>query len=374
MHRYVAMPVTEGRREPADQHIERAVLQVPGTVPVIGGTLTGFHSSLAVATRTTESSSCSSIQCNPISNYITTGTERHVRHIQMNIGVLGAGTMGHGIAQVNARAGHTVTIRDIEPELVEQGIEQIERNLEGAVERDKATEAERNATLARIDGTTDLDVAVSDADLVIEAAPEDMELKKSIFTDVEAAAPADAVVATNTSSLSVTELAATLEHDSRVVGLHFFNPTHILPLVEVVIAEQTDEETEAFAEEYVADLGKTAISVTDFPGFASSRLSAMFSREAIVMVQQGVVSIEDIDKTFRVGYNMPMGPIELVDHTGVDINMGVLEYLTDELGERFRPPQLLRRKYRAGKLGEKTGEGFYVWENGEIVGVSGANN
>jgi 3-hydroxybutyryl-CoA dehydrogenase len=289
----------------------------------------------------------------------------------MNIGVIGAGTMGHGIAQVNARSGHKITLRDIDPEVVEQGIETIEQNLRGAVERDKATEEELEAALERIEGTTDLDTAVSDADLVIEAVPEKMELKKNIFTDIEAAAPAEAIIGTNTSSLSVTELAGTLDHPERAVGLHFFNPTHILPLVEVIIAEQTSAETEAFAHDYVEELGKTATTIHDFPGFASSRLSAMFSREAVVMVQQGVASVEDIDRTFRIGFNMPMGPIELIDHTGVDVNVGVLEYLTEELGERFRPPQLLRRKYRAGKLGQKTGEGFYVWEDGEIVGISG---
>jgi 3-hydroxybutyryl-CoA dehydrogenase len=288
----------------------------------------------------------------------------------MKIGVLGAGTMGHGIAQVNASAGHHVTLRDVDPKIVEQGIDTIEENLQGAVERNKATAEEAEAALERIEGTTDLDTAVSDADLVIEAVPEDMSLKKTIFTDIEAAAPEDAIIATNTSSLSVTEMAGTLERPERAVGLHFFNPTHILPLVEVIIAEQTGAETEAFAHEYVEDLGKTATTIRDFPGFASSRLNAMFSREAVIMVQQGVASVEDIDQTFRIGFNMPMGPIELVDHTGVDINVEVLEYLTEELGERFRPPQLLRRKYRAGKLGQKTGEGFYVWEDGEIVGVS----
>ena len=288
----------------------------------------------------------------------------------MNIGVLGAGTMGHGIAQVNASAGHNVTLRDVDPDIVEQGLQTIAENLEGAIERNKTSREAVEATLERIEETTDLDTAVSDADLVIEAVPEDMDLKKSIFTDIEAAAPTDTIIGTNTSSLSVTELAGTLGHPERAVGLHFFNPTHILPLVEVVIAEQTSAETESFAHDYIEGLEKTAITVRDFPGFASSRLSAMFSREAVVMVQQGVASVEDIDRTFRIGFNMPMGPIELIDHTGVDVNVGVLEYLTEELGERFRPPQLLRRKYRAGKLGQKTGEGFYVWEDGEIVRVS----
>jgi 3-hydroxybutyryl-CoA dehydrogenase len=192
-----------------------------------------------------------------------------------------------------------------------------------------------------------------------------------VFEEAEAVAPGDAVMATNTSSLSVTEIAGALEDPSRCIGLHFFNPAHIMPLVEVVVAEQTNAETEEFADRYVDSIDKTPTTVTDVPGFASSRLGAMFSLEAIRMAQEGVASVEDIDETMRLGYNLPMGPIELVDHTGVDVNVEVMEYLREELGERFKPPQLLKRKLRAGKLGRKTGEGFYVWENGEIVGVSG---
>ena len=288
----------------------------------------------------------------------------------MDIAVIGAGAMGHGIAQVSARAGHEVVVRDVERELVDEGLAQVEANLEEAVEREKATADEVEATLARLEGTTSLSEAVADADLAIEAVPEDMGIKKDVFQDVEAGAPADAVIATNTSSLSVTELASVLDDASRTLGLHFFNPTHIIPLVEIVVAERTSEKTLAIAEEYVEEIGKTAIEVQDTPGFASSRLGAMFSLEAIRMAEAGVASIEDIDRTMRLGYNMPMGPIELVDHTGVDVNVEVLEYLRDELGERFRPPQLLKRKYRAGKLGKKTGEGFYIWEDGEKVGVS----
>ena len=288
----------------------------------------------------------------------------------MRIGVLGAGSMGHGISQVSAMAGHTVVMRDIEQSIVSSGLESIQANLEEGEERGKVSRDEREATLERIEGTTSLATAVSNADLVIEAAPEEIDLKKEIFTEVEDEAPDDAVIATNTSSLSVTEIASSLDDASRAIGLHFFNPAHIMPLVEIVIAEQTDSETKPFAENYVAEIEKTPVTVQDFPGFASSRLGAMFSLEAIRMAQEGVATVEDIDETMRLGYNLPMGPIELVDHTGVDVNLEVMEYLREELGERFKPPQLLKRKYRAGKLGRKTGEGFYVWENGEIVGVS----
>jgi 3-hydroxybutyryl-CoA dehydrogenase len=289
----------------------------------------------------------------------------------MQVAVLGAGTMGHGIAQVTAMAGHEVTIRDIEREIVDDGLDAIEANLQGGVERDKVTAEEKAATLDRISGTTDLADAVSDADLVVEAVPEDVDLKKGTFEKVEANAPADAVIASNTSSLPVTEIVSALDHPGRGIGLHFFNPVHIMELVEVVVGEQTDDETVAFAEEFVADVEKTAVTVQDAPGFASSRLGVALGVEAMRMVQEGVASPRDVDASMELGYNHPMGPIELGDVVGLDVRLDILEHLREELGERFRPPQILRRKVRAGKLGKKTGEGFYVWEDGEIVGTSG---
>jgi 3-hydroxybutyryl-CoA dehydrogenase len=289
----------------------------------------------------------------------------------MQIAVLGAGTMGHGIAQVTAMAGHEVTIRDIEREIVDDGLDAIEANLQGGVERDKVTAEEKAATLDRISGTTDLADAVSDADLVVEAVPEDVDLKKGTFEEVEANAPADAVIASNTSSLPVTEIVSALDDPRRGIGLHFFNPVHIMELVEVVVGEQTDDETVAFAEEFVADVDKTAVTVQDAPGFASSRLGVALGVEAMRMVQEGVASPRDVDASMELGYNHPMGPIELGDVVGLDVRLDILEHLREELGERFRPPQILRRKVRAGKLGKKTGEGFYVWEDGEIVGTSG---
>jgi 3-hydroxybutyryl-CoA dehydrogenase len=288
----------------------------------------------------------------------------------MQIGVLGAGTMGHGIAQVSAMAGHEVIVRDVEREYVDDGLAAIESNLDGGIERGKVTEAEKEATLDRLSGTTDLAEAVGDADLVVEAVPEKMDLKKSTFEAVEAEAPEDAVLATNTSSLSVTEIANALDRPERAVGTHFFNPVHIMSLVEIVTAERTDEATLEFTEEYVDDIGKTAVVVEDSPGFATSRLGVSLGTEAMRMYQEGVASARDIDTAMELGYNHPMGPLELVDVVGLDVRLGVLEYLREELGERFRPPQVLKRKVRAGKLGRKTGEGFYVWEDGEIVGIS----
>ncbi|WP_433624684.1 3-hydroxyacyl-CoA dehydrogenase family protein [Halomicrococcus sp. NG-SE-24] len=288
----------------------------------------------------------------------------------MKVGVLGAGTMGHGIAQVAATGGHEVTLRDIEENLVADGIDSIEENLRGGVERDKVTEAEMEAALDRITGTTDLETAVGDADLVVEAVPEEMDVKRQTFSDVEALVDPETVVASNTSSLSLTEIASALDDPSRAVGLHFFNPVHIMELVEVVVPEQASDETVAFATEFVDGIDKTAVEVNDSPGFASSRLGVALGVEAMRMLQEGVAGPEDIDAAMELGYNHPMGPIELGDVVGLDVRLDILEHLREELGERFRPPQILRQKVRAGKLGKKTGEGFYVWEDGEIVGTT----
>ena len=279
--------------------------------------------------------------------------------------------MGHGIAQVSAMAGNDVTIRDIETEFVENGIDSIEQNLQGGVDREKVTAEEMAATLERISGTTDLEAACEDADLVIEAVPEEMEIKQSTFEDVEAIVDGDCVIATNTSSLSVTEIASALDQPGRAIGLHFFNPVHIMPLVEVIHGERTDEDTREFAVEFVEDIDKTAIECKDAPGFASSRLGVALGLEAMRMVEERVASPRDIDDAMELGYNHPMGPLELTDVVGLDVRLDILEYLREELGERFRPPQILRRKVRAGKYGKKSGEGFYIWEDGEVVGVSG---
>jgi 3-hydroxybutyryl-CoA dehydrogenase len=289
----------------------------------------------------------------------------------MQVAVLGAGSMGHGIAQVSAMAGHEVVLRDIETELVEDGIEGIRSNLAEGVDREKVTEAEMDATLDRISGTTDLSDAVSDADLVVEAVPEDMDIKQDVFADVEASAPDDAIIASNTSSLSVTEMASVLDHPERAVGLHFFNPPHIMDLVEIVVAEQTSDAVESRAVDYVEGIEKEAVVVRDSAGFATSRLGLALGLEAIRMVEQGVASPADIDAAMRKGYGYPMGPIELGDHVGLDVRLHIAEHLREELGERFKPPQALRRKVRAGNLGKKSGEGFYVWEDGEKVGMSG---
>ncbi|QLG63919.1 3-hydroxyacyl-CoA dehydrogenase family protein [Halorarum salinum] len=285
----------------------------------------------------------------------------------MEVCVLGAGTMGRGIAHAAAVAGHAVRLRDVEREYVEDGLDGIRSTLDGGVERGKLTRSEADAALDRIEGYTELEPAVAGADLVVEAVPEDLDLKRGTFADVEAHVDDDAVIATNTSSLSVTEVASALERPGRAVGLHFFNPVHAMELVEVVVAERTTGGTAAFAREFVDDLGKTVVEVGDAPGFASSRLGVALGCEAMRMVEAGVADAADIDAAMELGYRHPMGPLELTDVVGLDVRLDVLEYLREELGERFRPPQVLKRKVRAGKLGRKTGEGFYVWEDGEAV-------
>lgn len=289
----------------------------------------------------------------------------------MHVGVLGAGTMGHAIAQVTAMAGHSVSLRDVDDDLVSDGLDRVRDNLADGIERGKVTPDQRDRTPERIEGTTDLTAAVGDVDLVIETIPEEMAVKRSTFADVEAAAPTDAIFATNTSSLSVTEIAAVLDRPGRMVGLHFFNPPYVMALVEIVLAEQTSDATARAAEDFVDGIGKTPIVVEDSPGFATSRLGVALGGEAIRMLQAGVASARDIDRAMELGYNHPMGPIELTDVVGLDVRLDVLKYLRDELGERFRPPHLLRRKVRADKLGRKTGEGFYVWAEGDIVDEAG---
>ncbi|QCP89927.1 3-hydroxyacyl-CoA dehydrogenase family protein [Haloarcula marismortui] len=289
----------------------------------------------------------------------------------MHVAILGAGTMGHGIAQVSAMAGHDVSLRDIEADIVDDGLTAIESNLEEGIAREKVTESTAEATIDRLKGTTSLEEAVTGADLVVEAVPEEMAIKHETLTAVESHVDPATLIASNTSSLSLTEIASVLDYPERAIGLHFFNPVHIMALVEIVVAEQTSAETIARAREFVNGIDKTPVEVADAPGFASSRLGVSLGVEAMRMVQEGVATPQDIDTAMELGYNHPMGPIELGDVVGLDVRLDILEYLRDELGERFRPPQILKRKVRAGKLGKKSGEGFYVWEDGDIVGTSG---
>jgi len=281
------------------------------------------------------------------------------------IGVLGAGTMGHGIAQVAAAAGFKVVLRDIDESAVIRGRQSIESNLAKGIERGKVTEQERDNTLARIKTTTDL-ADLSTVDLIIEAAPESLKLKQDLLRECEAATEASCIFATNTSSLSITEIATAAERPENVIGMHFFNPVHIMKLLEIVVGERTGNDTTAAVTHVATQMKKEPIVVRDVPGFASSRLGVTLGLEAMRMVEQGVASARDIDTAMELGYNHPMGPLRLTDLVGLDVRLSIAEYLHSKLGsETFRPPDILRRMVSEGKLGKKTGQGFYDWTDGD---------
>lgn len=276
--------------------------------------------------------------------------------------VVGAGTMGHGIAQVAAQAGYRVALVDTQREYVERGLQRIAANLEQGVTRGKLESAARDAALARISGGTDVAGAAGEARLCIEAVPERMELKTEVLAQLERGAPEDAVLASNTSSLSITELQRAMVRSARVVGLHFFNPVHINPLVEVVRGADTSATVMERALEFVARIGKEAVVVNDSPGFATSRLGVLLGLEAMRMVEQGVATAADIDRAMELGYRHPMGPLRLTDLVGLDVRLDIARYLFDKLGEsQFRPPRILEQMVAEGRLGQKTGRGFYEW-------------
>jgi 3-hydroxybutyryl-CoA dehydrogenase len=278
------------------------------------------------------------------------------------IAVLGAGTMGHGIAQVAALAGYRVVMRDLDRESLARGVNAIERNLQKGIERAKLTENERDQALQRIRGTTHLE-ETREADLFIEAAPEVLELKQGVLREVEALASNAYIFATNTSSLSITEIARASTRPENVIGMHFFNPVHIMRLLEIVVGEKTSPETLEAVSEVGRRMKKEPITVRDVPGFASSRLGVALGLEAMRMVEQGVASARDIDTAMELGYNHPMGPLRLTDLVGLDVRLRIAEYLHSTLkSETFRPPEILRRMVEEGKLGKKSGEGFYRWD------------
>jgi 3-hydroxybutyryl-CoA dehydrogenase len=276
--------------------------------------------------------------------------------------VLGAGTMGHGIAHVLALSGIEARLYDIDAAAVERGLASVRANLDKGVAKGKVDANARDAALERLSGTTSLDEAIECVQCVVEAVPEKLELKQKLFADLGQKLGADVLLATNTSSLPITRIANVTKHPARVVGMHFFNPVHIMELVEVVVAEKSSEEAVQCAIDLSVRLGKDPIRVKDSPGFASSRLGIAIGLEAIRMVEAGVASPKDIDKAMVLGYRFPMGPLELTDHVGLDVRLSIAEYLYKELGDRFAPPNLLREKVRNGELGKKSGKGFYDWK------------
>jgi 3-hydroxybutyryl-CoA dehydrogenase len=277
------------------------------------------------------------------------------------VAVIGAGTMGTGIEQVAARAGYLVELFDAAPGAVQKALERIADSLSRAVEKGRCTAPEREEALKRLSEAASVESAAAQADLIVEAAPEDLALKKELFSRLSRTARPEAILASNTSSLPITAIAAGAKGPERVIGLHFFNPVPAMKLLEIVQGERTHPLVVTAARAVGARMGKEVVVVRDAPGFASSRLGIAMALEAIRMVEEGVASVEEIDRAMELGYGHPMGPLKLTDQVGLDVRLAVAEHLLPELGERFRPPQLLRRLVRAGKLGKKSGEGFYKY-------------
>ena len=273
--------------------------------------------------------------------------------------MLGAGTMGHGIAHAAMTAGYDTVLYDISDAAVGKGKSAIDTVIGKGVELGKVSEADAASMRARLRTTTSIADAVRDADVVIEAAPEKIDLKLALFKEAEAAAPAHAVFASNTSALSITDMAAVLADPGRLGGMHFFNPVHRMKLIEVVKALDTTPETIAAMQDVAARMGKETVLVKESPGFVTSRINAMIGNEAFYMLQDGVASARDIDKALKLGLNHPMGPFELVDLVGLDTRLSILQYLHRTLGEKFRPCPLLEQHVRDGRLGRKVGKGVY---------------
>jgi len=277
------------------------------------------------------------------------------------VAVIGAGTMGHGIAHAAVVAGYDTTMYDVSQQALDRGEAAIGAILDKGVELGKVSAADRNAAKARLRSTTDLSAAVRTSDFIIEAAPEKIELKLTLLRDIEKSAPPGVVVASNTSSLSVTEMGAALSDPARFAGMHFFNPVHKMKLVEIVRALESSDETLRTIEAVAQKMGKETVVVRDSAGFITSRVNAMIGNEAFYMLQEGVASARDIDKALKLGLNHPMGPFELVDLVGLDTRLSVLEFLHKSLGEKYRPCPLLAQHVKAGRLGRKVGRGVYEY-------------
>lgn len=272
--------------------------------------------------------------------------------------VLGAGVMGNGIAHSLAAGGFDVRLIDASAEAAAAGLTRIEQNLAVGVERGKLTAAESAAVRARITSSTSL-TAAAPADLVIEAVPEVMQIKHAVLRELELVCSPSAVFATNTSALSITEIAAAVKQPSRVIGMHYFNPAHIMKLIEVVRGLETSDTAYEAAIEVAAACKKETVLINEAPGFATSRINAMIGNEAFYMLMEGVASARDIDKAMKLGLNHPMGPFEMGDLVGLDTRLKILEYLHASLGEKFRPCPLLVKYVKAGRLGRKAGRGVY---------------
>ncbi len=279
------------------------------------------------------------------------------------IAVIGTGTMGRGIAYLAALAGYETVIHDADPSALDAAKASIESTLAKGVEKGKVNAQDAAEAMKHVHLAADLEPAVRGADLIIEAVPEDADLKENLFSQADLFCGEETILASNTSSISITTLARAVERRERFVGMHFFNPPHAMKLVEIVRGERTSDETVAQARAVAEKMGKQPIVVHDSPGFATSRLGIAIGLEAMRMLEQGVASAADIDRAMELGYNHPMGPLRLSDLVGLDVRLSIAEYLASTLGSRFDPPELLRQMVLEGKLGKKTGHGFYEWKD-----------
>jgi 3-hydroxybutyryl-CoA dehydrogenase len=277
------------------------------------------------------------------------------------IAVLGAGTMGHGIAHAAAASGFDTRLFDVNEAALAKAREQVASVFRKAVELGKATAADADAGLARLGTTSDIAEALQDTEFVIEAAPERIDLKLRLMAEIDRLAPPAAIIATNTSALSITEMAGSIANPSRVAGMHFFNPVHKMKLIEIVRALETSDETLDAIEAVSRRMGKETVLVRESPGFITSRVNVTIGNEAFFMLMEGVASPRDIDKALKLGLNHPMGPFELVDLVGLDTRLSILEYLHKTLGEKYRPCPLLAQYVKAGRLGKKVGRGVYEY-------------
>jgi 3-hydroxybutyryl-CoA dehydrogenase len=277
------------------------------------------------------------------------------------IAVLGAGTMGHGIAHAGIAAGFEVFLFDVAPQALVKARAAIEAIVAKGVETGRVSRLDAPAILRRLTTTSNISEALGDADLAIEASPERIDLKVRLFADIQRAAPRDTVIASNTSALSITEMAATLANPSRVAGMHFFNPVHKMKLVEIVEARETSPAVLQMIHEVAARMGKETVLVKESPGFITTRINASIGNEAFYMLMEGVASARDIDKALKLGLNHPMGPFELVDLVGLDTRLSILEHLHRAMGEKYRPCPLLVQYVKAGRLGRKVGKGVYEY-------------
>ncbi len=277
------------------------------------------------------------------------------------IAVIGAGTMGRGIACVAALGGYRTVLEDVLPAALRKAQDEIRGNLDKAVELQKVAPGDATAALGRIEYAGSVEEAAREADLVIEAVPEEMKSKIEIFTLLDKICLPGTILASNTSSFSVTEIASVTHRPKKCVGMHFFNPVHKMKLIEIVRALETDDETIAAAAELGRRMGKEVVVIRESPGFITSRVNAMIGNEAFYMLQEGIASAADIDKALKLGLNHPMGPFELVDLVGLDTRLHILEYLHRTLGEKYRPAPLLVQYVKAGRLGRKSGRGVYEY-------------